>query len=119
MERITRVIAHDGTATVYTYDANGNKETATFANGEVLTYTYDDLNRLILQKEVDRNGTVIAQYAYTLGEGGEREKVTETGACGNVETTYEYDKAGRLVKEVTEDQLNNDKKIYIYVYDAV
>ena len=34
---------YDGTATVYTYDENGNRETATFANGEVLTYTYNNL----------------------------------------------------------------------------
>lgn len=117
MNRLTRVVAHDGTATVYTYDANGNRETATFANGEVLTFTYDELNRLVLQKEVDRNGTVIAQYSYTLGKGGERTNVTETGACGNVETSYDYDRAGRLTKEVIEK--NDGQTTYFYTYDAV
>ena len=117
MNRLTRVVAHDGTATVYTYDVNGNRETATFANGEVLTFTYDELNRLVLQKEVDRNGTIIAQYSYTLGKGGERTKVTETGACGNVETSYDYDRAGRLTKEVIEK--NDEQTTYIYTYDAV
>lgn len=62
MNRLTRVVGHDGTAVVYTYDANGNRETATFANGQVITYTYDECNRLTLQKVVDRNGTAIAQY---------------------------------------------------------
>ena len=117
MDRLTRVIAHDGTATVYTYDENGNRKTATFANGEVLTYSYDECNRLVLQKTVDKNGTVIAQYEYTLGKGGEQEKVTESGACGSVETSYDYDKAGRLTKEVIEK--NNEKTTYIYTYDAV
>ena len=116
MDRLTRVIAHDGTATVYTYDENGNRQTATFANGEVLTYTYDECNRLILQKVVDKNGTVIAQYAYTLGKGGERTKVSETGACGTVETSYDYDRAGRLTKEVIEAK--DEKTVYIYTYDA-
>ncbi|MGN0151661.1 MAG: hypothetical protein ACI39Q_04230 [Wujia sp.] len=37
----------------YTYDVNGNRETATFANGVVLIYIYDDMNRLITQKTVD------------------------------------------------------------------
>ena len=75
MNRLTRVVGHDGTAVVYTYDANGNRETATFANGQVITYTYDECNRLVLQKAVDRNGTVIALYQYTLGTGGERTAV--------------------------------------------
>ncbi len=117
MSRLTRVVGRNGEATVYTYDANGNRETATFANGVKLTYTYDDLNRLILQKSVDKNGTVIAQYEYTLGKNGERKKVTESGACGNAEISYDYDKANRLVKEVIER--NGEKTTYIYTYDAV
>ncbi|MCM1158608.1 MAG: hypothetical protein NC300_10145 [Bacteroidales bacterium] len=32
----------------------------------------DDINCLILQKSVDKNGTVIAQYEYTLGKNGEK-----------------------------------------------
>lgn len=117
MNRLTRVVAHDGTATVYTYDENGNRETATFANGEVLTFTYDELNRLVLEKEVDKKGNVIAQYSYTLGKGGERTKVTETGACGEVETSYDYDKAGRLVEEVI--KTGEEKTTYVYKYDDV
>lgn len=117
MNRLTRVIGRNGEATVYTYDANGNRETATFANGVKLTYTYDDLNRLILQKNVDKNGTVIEQYAYTLGKNGERTKVTESGACGAVETTYDYDIANRLVKETI--QTDDGKTVYEYSYDKV
>lgn len=81
-----------------------------------MTYSYDDLNRLILQKEVDRNGTVIAQYAYTLGKGGERTKVTETGACGDAEISYDYDRAGRLTKEVIEK--GGETTACVYEYDA-
>jgi len=117
MNRLTRVVGHDGTAVVYTYDANGNRKTATFANGQVITYTYDECNRLSLQKVVDRNGTVIAQYQYTLGAGGERTKVTETGACGSVEAAYDYDNAGRLIKETI--QKGEETTTYKYDYDDV
>ena len=117
MNRLTRVVGHDGTAVVYTYDANGNRETARFANGQVITYTYDECNRLTLQKAVDRNGTVIAQYQYTLGAGGERTKVTESGACGSLETAYDYDDAGRLIKETI--QKGEETTTYKYDYDDV
>jgi len=83
----------------------------------VITYTYDECNRLSLQKVVDRNGTVIAQYQYTLGAGGERTKVTETGACGSVETAYDYDNAGRLIKETI--QKGEETTTYKYGYDDV
>ncbi len=117
MNRLTRVVGHDGTAVVYSYDANGNRETATYANGIVLTYTYDECNRLTLQKVVDKSGKAIAQYNYTLGEGGERTKVTEEGPEGTIETAYEYDKAGRLTKETI--RKGEETTTYKYNYDAV
>ena len=75
------------------------------------------MNRLILQKSVDKNGTVIAQYAYTLGKNGEWTKVTESGACGEAETAYDYDKANRLVKETI--RTDAGKTVYEYRYDKV
>ncbi len=117
MSRLTRVVGHDGTAVVYSYDANGNREKATYANGVVLTYSYDECNRLILQKVVDKSGKAIAQYNYTLGEGGERTKVTEEGPEGTIETAYEYDKAGRLTKETI--QKGEETTTYQYKYDSV
>ncbi len=83
----------------------------------MVTYAYDECNRLTLQKVVDRNGTIIAQYQYTLGKGGERTRVTETGACGNVETAYDYDKEGRLIKETI--QKGEETTTYRYDYDDV
>ena len=38
MDRIVRVVAHDGTATLYEYDANGNRTAVRHANGLVVTY---------------------------------------------------------------------------------
>lgn len=33
MDRIVRVVAHDGTATLYEYDENGNRTAVRYANG--------------------------------------------------------------------------------------
>ena len=83
----------------------------------MITYTYDECNRLTLQKVVDRNGTIIAQYQYILGKGGERTQVTESGACGSLETAYDYDDAGRLIKETI--QKGEETTTYKYDYDDV
>ena len=46
MDRIVRVVAHDGTVTLYEYDANGNRTAVRHANGLVVTYEYDEVNRI-------------------------------------------------------------------------
>ena len=122
MNRITRVIAKDGTATVYTYDENGNRETATFANGVKVTYEYDALNRLLVQKTIDRTGELIAEYKYTLGKNGERTKIGEKTKTGTAGITYEYDEAGRLTGEcikVENADGNRTVQEYTYAYDSV
>ena len=63
-----------------------------------------------LQKVVDKSGKAIAQYQYTLGEGGERIKVTEEGPEGTIKTAYEYDKAGRLTKETIQKGEETEEK---------
>ncbi|MFT3951682.1 MAG: RHS repeat-associated core domain-containing protein [Oscillospiraceae bacterium] len=118
-DRLVRVVDRNGYATQYEYDANGNRTAVRYANGITTTYKYDDLNRLIDEESVDKDGHLVVKYAYTLGKAGERlaaeesdrtvaygydklyrlvsEKVTENGATS--ETTYTYDKVGnRLTK---------------------
>lgn len=84
--RLTRVVDRNGFATQYEYDANGNRTAVKYANGIVVTYDYDALNRLISEKALDKDGGLVAQYEYTLGEAGERTKITERGLT--VEKTY-------------------------------
>ena len=77
--RLTRVVDRNGFATQYEYDANGNRAAVKYANGIVVTYDYDALNRLISEKALDKDGGLIVQYEYTLGEAGERIMITEHG----------------------------------------
>ena len=70
-----------------------------------------------LQMMVDKDENLIAQYEYTLGKGGERTKVKETGLGETVTTSYEYDEAGRLTQEIISK--GEDKTTYGYVYDKV
>ncbi len=121
MDRITRVVAKDGTAAVYAYDENGNRSAATFASGVRTTYEYDALNRLLVQKTVDKTGALTAQYQYTTEKNGERTKIQEEGPAGKKETEYEYDGAGRLTGERTVSADSTGKETetsYAYEYDS-
>ena len=79
MDRLVKVVAHDGTATLYEYDANGNRTAVRYANGMIVKYEYDTVNRLVLEKALDKDANVVVQYSYTLGAAGERTKVVEAG----------------------------------------
>ena len=115
MDRIVRVVAHDGTATLYEYDANGNRTAVRYANGLVVTYEYDEVNRLVREKILDKNGAPVVEYTYTLGAAGERVKVEETGAASDRTVEYEYDALYRLVKETVTD--DNGTTVTEYTYD--
>lgn len=73
----SRVVDRNGYATLYEYDENGNRSAVRYANGIVVTYNYDEVNRLISEKALDKQGGLVAQYEYTLGAAGERTKVEE------------------------------------------
>ena len=121
MDRLTRVISHDGKATVYTYDENGNRSTATYANGVTLTYTYDECNRLKVERVTDKNQNLISQYEYTT-ENGERTAVKESYPDGTViETEYSYDSCGRLLSEKTTEKKSGNTSVtdIKYTYDLV
>ena len=115
MDRIVRVVAHDGTVMLYEYDANGNRTAVRYANGLVVTYEYDEVNRLVREKILDKNGAPVVEYTYTLGAAGERVKVEETGAASDRTVEYEYDALYRLVKETVTD--DNGTTVTEYTYD--
>ena len=112
--RLTRVVDRNGYATQYEYDKNGNRTAVKYANGITVTYDYDALNRLICEKALDSEGGIVAQYEYTLGEAGERTKVTELDRT----VDYTYDELYRLTGETI---INSDGSVntYSYTYDDV
>jgi RHS repeat-associated protein len=86
----------------YTYDANGNLETQTDAKGQVKTFQYDELNRLIEEDYIGEYPTVY-EYDQGLNGIGRLYKVTKENVPPQIDTWTrydEYDAMGR-VKEVT------------------
>jgi RHS repeat-associated protein len=81
----------------YSYDANGNLISQTDGKGEVLTFTYDPLNRLVDKRDEDPTSPIIATYSY-----GTDPAKNEVGRLVSVTTrdlgtdTYTYDELGRL-----------------------
>jgi RHS repeat-associated protein len=101
--------------TSYTYDAVGNLANVKLPNGSAVTYQYDSLNRLTnMQSLLTSNSSLLASYAYTLGQAGNRTNVAELSRS----VTYTYDNLYRLNSEtITNDPSNNG--IISYTYDPV
>lgn len=134
--RVTLITyAKDSSTESFTYDNNGNRLTATNAEG-TWTYTYDVMNRLAsetqpngdkLEYGYDNNGNKIQlKVTYANGAAGNEESRIEnstydvlnrlktvTDADGNV-TTYDYDAVGNRVS-VTHSNAN----VTSYVYDEL
>ncbi|MBP8178982.1 MAG: RHS repeat protein [Spirochaetes bacterium] len=87
LNRPVKVVDKNGYATIYSYDANGNRSEVKYANGITVTYSYDELNRLTEEKAVDKNGICVASYKYSLGKSGERIRAEELDRT--VEYTYD------------------------------
>ena len=102
------MVDRNGYATVYEYDANGNRTAVRYANGYTTTYDYDLLNRLIRQETVDNNGETVVKYVYTLGSAGERKSVTELDRT----VEYTYDNLYRLTSET----ITEGEKTTVYTY---
>lgn len=114
LDRLVRVVDRNGYATVYEYDKNGNRSAVRYANGIVITYKYDEVNRLICEKALDKQGGIVAQYEYTLGAAGERTAVKELDRT----VEYTYDVLYRLTSEkiTAADETVTE---YTYAYDNV
>ena len=107
---LTRVDYPDGTHVAYTYDANGNRLTATDQAGKTTAYTYDALGRLLTQTENPAQGT--ATLTYNTDDTIQTSTTSATGA-----TRYEYDALRRLTA-IVENAGTADEKQVQYTYDA-
>ena len=95
---------------------NGKLSKVTYANGTIITYTYDKLERI--EKITCTNGETSYSYEYTYDSNGNVTKFVDGKNQKAIE--YNYDLLGRLVKTVSYDTeaLVNDSAIqYKYSED--
>lgn len=78
----------------YTHDKVGNRKTMTLANGDAITYTYDEIYQLT--SEI-RTGTSAYNISWTYDEVGNR----LTQLKDSVQTTYTYNDANQLLSDTT------------------
>lgn len=102
-----------GNVTTYAYDDVGNLESYTYGNGVKSAYTYNSLNRLT-NLSIDKAGSQINAYAYTLGAAGNRESVAEAGGR---HVTYTYDALYRLKSETIAGDSQGVNGTVAYTYD--
>jgi len=101
--------------TTYAYDNVGNLQSFAYPNGVATAYTYDTLNRLT-QMGAGKNGTLQANYVYTLGAAGNRLSVAElSGRTVN----YGYDSLYRLTSEQVSSDPHGNNGTGAYTYDNV
>ncbi len=83
----------------YTYDANGNRETLVYANGNSTAYSYNPANKLVTLTNKKGPDTV-SQYGYTYYLDGSQASETEriSGKSGE----YSYDDLRRLTNKTDE-----------------
>jgi RHS repeat-associated protein len=95
----------------YAYDNNGNLQTKTDRNGNTITYSYDNLNRMVTKQYPGSGGSV--SYAYDLAS-----RLTQvsdaTGTYG-----FSFDNMGRLIGTTTQYSfLPGNTYTNAYQYDA-
>ena len=121
LNRLTQVsvdfplLPGEGVITTYTYDANGNRSSMSYANGNTTSYSYDVLNRLSDVTISDGATTVLQQYTYTLHSTGRRTQIDELSGRS---TSYTYDNLYRVTSETVTDA-DNGNYTAAYQYDDV
>ena len=91
----------------YSYDENSNMLTKRTRSGEIITYTYDDLNRLTVRHVPGADGDENYTFDYDLV--GRRTGATQ----GAMSQGWTYDVLGRLTTQTT-----NGVMPVSYAYDA-
>jgi RHS repeat-associated protein len=82
---------------------NGSLRSVTELDGSIVSYSYDDLNRLV---SANRTGTNPFNQSYTYDSNNNRTEVRSN----DVLTTFTYDTANQLVRE----QASNSQRNYTY-----
>lgn len=93
--KLWKIINFDGSTTVITYDAMGNRSAITDAANHTTTYDYNPFNRL---SQVNQPEAATTGYTYDRQDNLK----TVTDAEGRV-TSYTYDDRGNLLTETSPD----------------
>jgi RHS repeat-associated protein len=107
---LTQTAAPLGRTTSATYDGNGNKLTSTDARGNVTSYTYDALNRLVTTT-YPTNPVTTSTNSYDF-----RNNVIDSVDQDGHDTHNTYDLAGRLIS-VTKAYGTSSAATTTYTYD--
>lgn len=107
--RVESIIDEEGGKTLFTYTVNSQIASVTDAAGNKTLYTYDANGNMI--QVTDALGNVVT-FAYDAMDNRIKECMTAEGSEHCI-TLYEYDKTGRMVKEI--NPLNYTKE---YTYDG-
>lgn len=112
-DRVSKTLYPDATPTndndnlyeAFTYDNGSRKATERRRGGQVLAYSYDDLDRV-----VSRSGGGLPTRSFTYDLGSRVQTVEDrNGAAVSSSLTYSYDTAGRAIRERRNDwNLNVD-----------
>ena len=108
--QLSQVSSEFGDSQTFTYNPQGRLASITDQNGQVTTYSYD-ANAEYLTDITTQNGTT--HYAY-VGTGSTQQISSITLPNGTVQH-FEYNSAGRLVKE----SVNTDQQVTTYEYVGV
>jgi len=125
VNRLTKVTAPDGGGTSYTYDLANRKDTVTLPNGVRTKFGYDGNGRLNSIAHTRADGSLVAQFSYTLNAVGQKTSVNEvrqdsaTATPGSRSVSYAYDVLNRLVSEQTTEPNPANNRTTTYAYDAV
>ena len=96
----------DNNGPTYTYDADGNMLTRTWARGIITTYTYDAAGRMTEQSYSDDTPSITASYNFL------NQPLTITDAAGV--RTLTYNSQSRLENETIPGIMNNMGNSYSY-----
>jgi RHS repeat-associated protein len=110
LNRLTRTVAADGTEEVETYDVHGNVINSTLANGTIVTYIHDALDRVVDKQIVPGPGVMGTTFEIYEYDGESR----TVGAHNDFSTVLRgYDSTGNVTSETLHGQVTT------YEYDGV
>ncbi len=106
----SRITNPDGSTEEFIYNLNGTCATAIHRNGSKTEYSYDPLGRVIEERRIDSQGTLLIAERTTYNA---FQKTSSTDPMG-VTTHYTYDGAGRLIETLKNGEGKAERTTYHY-----